>query len=174
MQPKMTISRAVIYAALILFALYFLFPIYVMLSTSFKDIDQLRTGNLLTPPTHWTIDPWIKAWSGACTGVRCDGMQPFFMNSVRMVIPAVLISSIIGAFNGYVLTHWRFRGADPIFTMLLVGCFIPFQAILLPMARFEGITRPVEHDHRTGGGARDLRHRVHHDVLPQLLRQHSG
>ncbi len=100
MQPKMTISRAVIYAALILFALYFLFPLYVMLSTSFKDIDQLRTGNLLTPPSHWTVDPWIKAWSGACTGVRCDGMQPFFMNSVRMVIPAVLISSIVGAFNG--------------------------------------------------------------------------
>jgi glucose/mannose transport system permease protein len=65
-------------------------------------------------------------------------MEPFFMNSVRMVIPAVLISSIIGAFNGYVLTHWRFRGADILFTMLLVGCFIPFQAILLPMARFEG------------------------------------
>ena len=87
MQPKMTMSRAVIYAALILFALYFLFPLYVMLSTSFKDIDQLRSGNLLTPPTQWTVAPWIKAWSGACTGVRCDGMQPFFMNSVRMVIP---------------------------------------------------------------------------------------
>ena len=61
------------------------------------------------------------------------------MNSVRMVIPAVLISSIIGAFNGYVLTHWRFRGADAVFTMLLVGCFIPFQAILLPMARLQGM-----------------------------------
>ena len=66
-------------------------------------------------------------------------MEPFFMNSVRMVIPAVLISSIVGAFNGYVLTHWRFRGADAVFTMLLVGCFIPFQAILLPMARLQGI-----------------------------------
>lgn len=139
MQPKMTFSRAFIYAALLLFALYFLFPIYVMLSTSFKDLDQLRTGNLLTPPSHWTAAPWIKAWSEACTGVRCEGMRPFFMNSVRMVIPAVLLSSIIGAFNGYVLTHWRFRGADAIFTMLLVGCFIPFQAILLPMARLLGL-----------------------------------
>jgi glucose/mannose transport system permease protein len=124
---------------LILFALYFLFPIYVMVSTSFKDLDQLRTGNLLTPPTSWTFAPWVKAWQEACTGVRCDGMQPFFMNSVKMVIPAVLLSSIIGAFNGYVLTHWRFRGADAVFTMLLVGCFIPFQAILLPMARLQGI-----------------------------------
>ena len=139
MQPKMTISRAVIYAALILFALYFLFPIYVMLSTSFKDLDQLRTGNLLTPPTTWTVDPCVKAWSGACTGVRCDGMKPFFLNSLQMVIPAVLISSLIGAFNGYVLTHWRFRGADALFTMMLVGCFIPFQVILLPMARLQGM-----------------------------------
>ncbi|RKP50769.1 carbohydrate ABC transporter permease [Trinickia fusca] len=146
MQPKLTISRAVIYAALLLFALYFLFPIYVMLSTSFKDINELRTGNLLTPPSHWTFAPWVKAWSEACTGVRCDGMKPFFLNSVRMVIPAVFISSIIGAFNGYVLTHWRFRGADALFTMLLVGCFIPFQTILLPMARllgFVGISNTI-------------------------------
>ncbi|WP_197732820.1 carbohydrate ABC transporter permease [Paraburkholderia pallida] len=138
MQPKMKVSRVVVYAALILFALYFLFPLYVMLSTSFKSLDQIHTGNMLTLPTSPTFAPWIKAWSQACTGVRCDGMQPFFMNSVKMVIPAVLISSIIGAFNGYVLTHWRFRGADALFTMLLVGCFIPFQAILLPMARLEG------------------------------------
>lgn len=117
MQPKMTLSSAVIYAVLILFALYFLFPIYVMLSTSFKDLDQLRTGNLLTPPSHFTFAPWVKAWQEACTGVRWDGMQPFFMNSVRMVIPAVLISSFVGAFHGYVLTHWRFRGADAMFTI---------------------------------------------------------
>ncbi|TAM00932.1 MAG: carbohydrate ABC transporter permease [Paraburkholderia sp.] len=134
----MKASRVVVYAALILFALYFLFPLYVMLSTSVKSLDQLHTGNMLTLPTHPSFAPWVKAWSEACTGVRCDGMQPFFMNSVKMVIPAVLISSIIGAFNGYVLTHWRFRGADGLFTMLLVGCFIPFQAILLPMARLEG------------------------------------
>ena len=138
MQPKFKLSRVFVYAALILFALYFLFPLYVMLSTSFKSIDQLHSGNMLTLPTHPSFAPWVKAWSGACTGVRCDGMKPFFMNSVKMVIPAVLISSIIGAFNGYVLTHWRFRGADGLFTMLLVGCFIPFQAILLPMARVEG------------------------------------
>ncbi|MEM5326941.1 carbohydrate ABC transporter permease [Paraburkholderia sp. JHI2823] len=138
MQPKMNVSRVVIYAALILFALYFLFPLYVMLSTSFKSLDQIHTGTMLSLPTSPTFAPWVKAWSEACTGVRCDGMQPFFMNSVKMVIPAVLISSIIGAFNGYVLTHWRFRGADALFTMLLVGCFIPFQAILLPMARLQG------------------------------------
>lgn len=138
MQGNTRISRVFIYAALVLFALYFLLPMYVMFSTSFKTIDELRTGNLLTLPSQWTVAPWVKAWAQACTGVRCEGMQPFFMNSVRMVIPAVLLSTLIGAFNGYVLTLWRFRGADTLFAMLMVGCFIPFQAIILPMARLEG------------------------------------
>jgi glucose/mannose transport system permease protein len=138
LQGKARFSRVCIYAALILFALYFLLPMYVMFSTSFKSVDELRVGNLLTLPTQWTVAPWVKAWAQACTGVRCEGMQPFFMNSVKMVIPAVLLSTLIGAFNGYVLTLWRFRGADALFTMLMVGCFIPFQAIILPMARLEG------------------------------------
>ncbi len=131
-------KRTLLYAVLILCALYFVFPLYVMVITSFKDLEQLRSGHLLMPPTHWSFDAWLKAWHSACTGVSCGGLQPFFFNSVRMVIPAVLISSIIGAFNGYVLTHWRFRGAHLIFTLLLVGCFIPFQVILLPMARLQG------------------------------------
>src|SRR5260370_13969824 len=114
----MAISRAVVDVALVLFALYFLFPIYVRLSTSFKDLDQLRSGNLLTPPTTFTFAPWVKAWSQSCTGVRCDGIEPFFMNSVRMVIPAVLVSSIVRAFNGYLLQHWRLHSGDPRVTIL--------------------------------------------------------
>jgi len=133
------VNRIFLYTVLLLFALYFLVPLYVMISNSLKNLDDLRTGNMLSLPVHPGFAAWLKAWSGACTGVRCDGMQPFFLNSLRMAIPAVLISSIVGALNGYVLTHWRFRGADTLFTLLLVGCFIPFQAILLPMARLEGM-----------------------------------
>jgi len=136
---RFPVNRIFIYAVLLLFALYFLVPLYVMVSNSLKNLDDLRAGNMLSLPLHPGFAAWLKAWSGACTGVRCDGMQPFFLNSLRMAIPAVLISSIVGALNGYVLTHWRFRGADTLFTLLLVGCFIPFQAILLPMARLEGM-----------------------------------
>ena len=136
---RFPVNRIFIYAVLLLFALYFLVPLYVMISNSLKNLDDLRAGNMLSLPLHPGFAAWLKAWSGACTGVRCDGMQPFFLNSLRMAIPAVLISSIVGALNGYVLTHWRFRGADTLFTLLLVGCFIPFQAILLPMARLEGM-----------------------------------
>jgi len=132
------VSRLFLYLALTLAALYALAPMWVMLVTSFKTLDEVREGSLLAAPHAPTIEPWLKAWGTSCTGVRCDGLKPFFFNSLIMTIPAVLISTLIGALNGYVLTHWRFRGSDLLFTLLLVGCFIPFQVVLLPMARALG------------------------------------
>ena len=131
-------GRLLIYGVLLLFVLYFLLPLLVMLITSIKSMEEIRTGNLISLPRHPTIEPWIKAWSYATIGVTNAGIKGFFWNSIRMVIPAVLISTLIGALNGYVLSKWRFRGSDTFFAMLLLGCFIPFQVILLPMARTLG------------------------------------
>lgn len=128
-------GRALIYSLLLFFAFLYLAPLYVMLATSFKDIEEIRTGNLLALPSDPTFYAWTKAWSSACTGSECEGLAPFFWNSVKIVVPAVLISTIIGALNGYVLAKWRFRGSEVLFGALLFGCFIPFQVILLPMAR---------------------------------------
>jgi glucose/mannose transport system permease protein len=109
-----------------------------MLTTSLKTLDDIRAGNLLSLPKEITFGAWAKAWGTACTGVECDGLKGNFKNSVSFVLPAVLISTLIGAFNGYVLTQWRFRGSDLLFTLLLIGCFIPFQVVLLPMAQTLG------------------------------------
>ncbi|HEU4845978.1 MAG TPA: carbohydrate ABC transporter permease [Burkholderiaceae bacterium] len=136
---RITAGRVAIYTLLVLVALYYLAPLYVMLTTSVKTLDQIRAGNLLDFPLHPTTAAWGKAWDSACTGVRCEGLQPYFWNSVRMVIPAVLLSSLIGSLNGYVLAHWRFRGSNVVFTALMVGCFIPFQVVILPMARLLGM-----------------------------------
>ena len=132
------VSRFFLYVTLILTALYALAPMWVMLATSLKTLDEIREGSLIAAPHAATIEPWLKAWGTACSGVRCEGLKPFFLNSLLMTIPAVLISTLLGALNGYVLTHWRFRGSDFLFTALLVGCFIPFQVVLLPMARLLG------------------------------------
>ncbi|MFZ9022470.1 MAG: carbohydrate ABC transporter permease, partial [Litorivicinaceae bacterium] len=110
-------------------------PLYVMITTSLKDIEEIRQGNLLALPAAPTLYAWAKAWGSACTGSECEGLAPFFFNSIRIVVPAVLISTLIGALNGYVLAKWRFRGSEFLFAALLFGCFIPFQVILLPMAR---------------------------------------
>lgn len=132
-------GRLFIYALLILCALYYLAPLYVMLTTSVKTLDEIRAGNLLDLPSGIHLQAWQKAWGAACTGVRCEGLAPYFWNSVKIAVPAVLISTMIGSVNGYVLAHWKFRGSEIVFTGLMVGCFIPFQVVILPMARLLGL-----------------------------------
>lgn len=132
-------ARLLIYGVLLFFVLYFLVPLLVMLMTSVKSMEEIRTGNLISLPRHPTLAAWLKAWGTATIGVTNEGIKGFFWNSIRMVIPAVLISTLIGALNGYVLAMWRFKGSDTFFALLLLGCFIPFQVILLPMARTLGL-----------------------------------
>jgi len=140
LKPSADLSRGVlagrffIYGLLIIAALYFLIPFVIMVLTSLKSMDDIRTGTLLSLPAHANFDAWKEAWGSACVGVKCDGIKGYFFNSVRMVVPAVAISTTIGAVNGYVFSKWRFRGSEVIFSLLLIGCFIPFQVILLPMA----------------------------------------
>ena len=133
-----TLSRVAVYALLLLAAFFFLAPLYVMLVTSFKDADEIRSGNLLSLPGALKLEAWSLAWSSACTGVDCRGLKPYFMNSVLMAVPAVLISTAWGAVNGYVLSMWRFRGSEVLFGFLLFGVFMPFQVVLLPMSQVLG------------------------------------
>jgi glucose/mannose transport system permease protein len=128
-----------LYILLCLFALYYLMPLFVMVTTSLKSLDEIRTGSLVALPREVTFDAWQTAWSSACTGIQCEGLRPYFWNSVLLAVPAVLISTFIGAINGYVIAKWRFKGANLIFSLMLFGCFIPFQVVLLPMARMLGL-----------------------------------
>lgn len=135
---RLTWHRVLLWAVLLLFAAWFLVPLYVMLTTSLKDAEQLRMGHLLSLPTDPSFAAWAKAWGTACTGIQCDGLQPFFWNSVAMVVPAVLVSTLIGSVNGYVLSKWRFRGSETLFAFMLFGVFMPMQVVLLPMSQVLG------------------------------------
>jgi len=132
-------ARAAIYAVLILFAVYYLLPLFVMVVNSLKPLAEIREGNMLALPRETTIVPWLSAWSSAQIGVEPTGLRPYFLNSVLMVVPAVAISTLLGAINGYILTKWRFRGDTIVFGLMLFACFIPFQIVLIPMARILGI-----------------------------------
>ena len=131
--------RCLLFLLLGLFAIYYLMPLFVMITTSLKSLEEIRTGSLIDLPREITFSAWKTAWSGACTGIQCEGLQPYFWNSVLLAVPAVIISTLIGALNGYVLAQWYFKHANLIFAMMLFGCFIPFQVVLLPMARVLGI-----------------------------------
>jgi len=128
------VARVFIYLVLLLFALFYLLPLYVMAVNSVKPLDEITGGNMMNLPQTWTLEPWRQAWSAAQIGVEPTGLRPYFLNSILMVVPAVAISTLLGALNGYVLTKWRFRGDTWVFGLMLFACFIPFQIVLLPMA----------------------------------------
>jgi glucose/mannose transport system permease protein len=132
------LSRALLYATLLIGAAFFLAPLYVMVVTSLKDADEIRQNSLVSLPGGLNFDAWRLAWDSACTGAQCSGLEPFFWNSVWMAVPAVLISTIWGALNGYVLSLWKFRGSETLFAFLLFGVFMPFQVVLLPMSQVLG------------------------------------
>ncbi len=133
------IARALIYAILLVFAVFYLLPLFVMLVNSVKPLEEIRQGNMLAFPELFTIEPWIQAWGEAQIGVQPTGLKPYFINSLVMVIPAVIISTLLGAINGYVLTKWQFPGHRIVFGLMLFSCFIPFQIVLIPMARILGM-----------------------------------
>ena len=134
-----TTLRIILYVLLTLFALYYLLPLFVMVTTSLKSLEEIRTGSLVALPREITFDAWKTAWASACTGIQCEGLRPYFWNSVLLAVPAVFLSTLLGALNGYVVAQWRFKGANLIFSLMLFGCFIPFQVVLLPMARLLGL-----------------------------------
>ena len=105
------ILRILLYFFLSVFVLYYLLPLFVMITTSLKSLEEIRTGSLVALPRNITFEAWGTAWSSACTGIQCEGLKPYFWNSIFIAIPAVFISTLIGALNGYVVAQWRFKGA---------------------------------------------------------------
>jgi glucose/mannose transport system permease protein len=134
-KPRRSFSRRniFIYGTLALVAVYYLLPLYVMVVTSLKGMPEIRLGNIFSPPVEITFEPWVKAWSTACTGLNCDGLSRGFWNSVMITVPSVFLSISIASINGYALANWRFKGAEVFFTVLVVGAFIPYQVMLYPV-----------------------------------------
>jgi glucose/mannose transport system permease protein len=114
------------YLALVFFAVVVLTPVYVLLVTSFKGLDEIGPQDAWSLPNTWTLDGWRQAW---------DELSPYMRNSFELVIPATILSTILGSLNGFVLSKWRFPGADFVFTFFLFGMFIPYQAIMIPLTQ---------------------------------------
>jgi glucose/mannose transport system permease protein len=128
-----TISRLVLYAALLLAALFFILPLYAMIVTSLKSLDEVRNGAMLALPHSLMIENFVKAWASACTGVTCEGLSPGFWNSVRILIPSVVAAIAFGSITGYALCFWRIPAANVLLVGLILGRFIPLQVFIYPL-----------------------------------------
>ena len=134
-KPRRRLSprNIMLYGTLFVVSVYYLLPLWVMIMTSLKGMPEIRMGNIFAPPVEVTFQPWVKAWSEACTGLNCDGLSRGFWNSVQILIPSVFFSIIVASINGYALVNWRFKGSDIFFTILIFGSFIPYQIMLYPI-----------------------------------------
>lgn len=123
-RKRLSPARIGVYAFLFSAALYFLLPLYVMIITSFKSMDEIRNGNVFALPLLATVEPWTNAWNQVSGG---------FWNSVAITVPSTIIPILLGAINGYALSFWKPRGANLLFGVLLAGAFIPVQVMIYPL-----------------------------------------
>ena len=130
---RISAGRVGVYAFLVVSALFFLIPLYVMIVTSLKGMPEIRLGRLFNLPADPTFQPWIDAWLNACTGRDCNGLSPGFLNSLKITVPSVLVSIVCASINGYALTYWPYKGANILFGLLVFGAFVPYQVVIYPL-----------------------------------------
>ncbi|WP_018721477.1 carbohydrate ABC transporter permease [Salinispora fenicalii] len=118
------IGRTLRYSLLLIFLIIVLMPAYVLVVTSFKSGSDIGVNGQWNLPEKWSTESWSKAWTA---------LGPSFVRTFQLAIPVALISSLLGAANGFVLSRWRFPGADVVFTLILFGMFIPYQAVMIPL-----------------------------------------
>jgi glucose/mannose transport system permease protein len=126
--------RLVLYAILLAFAAFFLIPLAVVVINSFRTLEEITQTSVLGIPRAMRWDNWVQAWGAYCLAGSCSGIRPYMWNSVALVVPATIISTLFGAMNGYLLSLWRFKGANFAFGVVTFGVFLPAQMKLVPWA----------------------------------------
>lgn len=129
---KISVTRLLIYIMLAIFTIFYIIPMYIMVVTGMKSFAEVSLDTMWNLPFSLNFNSFNLAWLGSTKG-GFRGLSGSFLNSVFLVIPATVISALLGSLNGYVLTKWRFYGSDLIFTMILFGMFIPYQSIIIPL-----------------------------------------
>ena len=128
------VSRIVIYGLLTILSIVYVVPLAVVFLNAFRSNAEISAMGLISLPTTFHLDAWTQAWSDFCIGGQCEGVARYFWNSIAMVVPATIISTALGAINGYVLSKWKFPGSEIVFGCMLLGVFMPGQIALLPWA----------------------------------------
>jgi len=126
-------STIAIYAFLIICALFFAVPLYVIIVTSFKTMIQITEGEIFSLPRDWTFEPWYKAWNTLCTGAECNGIKSGFFNSLQILVPSIILSLAISSVTGYALALWNVKWANAFLFILFMCAFVPFQIIMIPL-----------------------------------------
>lgn len=133
-KPKSITGRSVaVLVFLTICAAFFCVPLYIIITTSFKTMPQIREGAIFSLPAPFTIDAWWSAWDNACSGITCSGLKVGFWNSVGILFPSLALSITLSAVTGYALALWNVRWAGTFLFVLFICAFVPFQIIMIPL-----------------------------------------
>ena len=133
-KPKGITGRSIaIIVFLSICAAFFCVPLYVIITTSFKTMDQIRQGDIFSLPAPFTVDAWWSAWDNACSGITCTGLKVGFFNSLAILFPSLVLSITLSAVTGYALALWNVRWAGGFLFVLFICAFVPFQIIMIPL-----------------------------------------
>jgi glucose/mannose transport system permease protein len=123
---------------LVMTALFFCVPLYVIVMTSLKPMNEVPLGDIFGLPHQWTFDSWKYAWSAACSGMRCDGVSGGFFNSLSILLPSLVLSISLAMLTGYALALWQVKWANGLLFTLFVCAVVPFQIIMYPLIKITG------------------------------------
>ncbi|MFD5226133.1 carbohydrate ABC transporter permease [Microbacterium sp. NPDC058342] len=137
-RTRARMGRTAKYALLLLFVVIVLMPVYVLVVTSLKPPSDVSAVTSWSWPSLW---PW-QADADGRTGfgnwaTAWDALAAPLGRTFLLAVPAALISAILGSMNGFVLSRWRFPYANIVFTLILFGMFIPYQAIMVPLVQMK-------------------------------------
>ena len=117
-------------------AAFFCVPLYVIVVTSLKTMEQIRQGEIFSLPHVWTLEPWWNAWDNACSGITCSGLKVGFLNSLAILFPSLILSIALSSITGYALALWNVK-----WFLLFMCAFVPFQIIMIPLIVLSGMLK---------------------------------
>jgi glucose/mannose transport system permease protein len=139
--PKNPLSAVAAYLVLAAFALLFAMPLYVMIVTSLKSMDEIRMGHILALPQIPSLEAWDYAWNKAASGFLNKGLKSGFWNSIQILVPSLLMSVAVSSFCGYALACWNVKFGNLLLSALLLCAFIPFQIIMYPLIKMTAMVK---------------------------------
>lgn len=121
-------NNLIAYIVLIIGILLMLIPLGVTIISSFKTTKEI-TGNFFGLPEEWTLSNYERLFN--------DGIIHYFLNSAFLtVVSVVLIILVIPMAAFAIARHMDRKKVFAImYTLLIIGMFVPFQVIMLPMAK---------------------------------------
>lgn len=130
---RRTVGKVLIYAALILFALWILVPFSIVLVTSFKTWQEASDLEFTFFPKEWTLQGYKEVFT--YTGGSMEGLPIVlrgFINTLIIVIPPTILGLFFSAMSAYAFAKLRFKGKNVLFSLLLITMMIPGTIMLTP------------------------------------------